>query len=684
MDNITRPRHDYSSLPVRQSTPPPQRRNSLCLGELSSIRGGANCTGKNDVGNTAIPDRTIKKLDCQATLNTDSAPKTNIESEEASVLPNQDNAPLSTQPALSRSPSPVITGDNLPYLSCFNFFMMQQQKHIPQQKKPKPQQQNPLPQEQKSILQQQKPNPKQQKPAPKQQKSIPQEQKPTTPQQQKSTQSDMTKREEQEVKKPLEIVTSAACPSPTPKLIHSHNNVSLIKHAGIQAKNNNCSLAAFFMAISNNNLLNTLINEIQAGTIKLPLEGKKQQADSLNDLLSICKNFFFDEETNGYIADEGLNRIRTLFQLDKGRLCTPLALTDIIGAILKHIYDYPEPKADPSGNYHNLKESQSSLKHKISWIDAGNAFIPTYESKETVSSLMDHRIPKLTIPQDLIKEEKPKGPPPPNPPKTVEILSEYKQGEALAIKCTDEHDSSTGNLVRKKFEYFGDMVNQSRTMKADVEDHYRWGNFARSATTSFINKKGQQIFVNHALSGFDKDEPESGIIQTNISRMATTVEELINIWLNDTKDQLILNDCAFQQLLPDKKHFPEVLLVTIPNLGPKVRTNLEWWKDAAIPTAEGEKMAYEVSALISIESGHFLAWSIEGNVLNYADSMGHSENDETVPLVVKMPLTGAETALQAAENDSESKFDAYCSAMRRVANLKQSAALFILRKKPLS
>ncbi|WP_257283885.1 hypothetical protein [Endozoicomonas sp. SESOKO1] len=677
MDKIALPYHDYSSLTERQLndlTPAPKRRNSICLGELSSIREGANCTGKSDVGNIAIPDRTIKKLDCQAIPNTDSAPKTTIESEEASVLPNPDNDPLSTQPALSRSPSPVLTEDHLHYLSCFNFYMLQQQK-------PAPQQQKSNPKKLKSNPKKQKPDPQQQKSITLKQKSISQEQKPTPPQQQKSTQSDMTKREEQEVKKPLEHVTSAASPSPTPKQIHSHNNVSLIKNAGIQAKNNNCSLASFFMAISNNKLLNTLIDEIQAGTDKQPMEGKKQQADSLGDFLSICRNFFFDEETNGYIADEGLDRMRTLFQLDKGTLCTSLAVTDIVKAILNNIYDYPEPESDPSGKFHNLKDTQSSLRHKISWIDAANGFLPINESKETVNSLMDHRIPKLSIPEGLIKEEKPQGPPPPNPSEFFETYSEYRQGEALAIKCTDTYKSCTGKLAKKKFEYFGDMVNKSRTMEAEVEDHYRWGNFARSANASFINKKGQQIFVNHVLGGFDRDEPESGTITTTTSRMATTVEELIKISLNGTKDQLHLDDSAFKQLLPDENHYPEVLFVTIPNFGTKLRPNLEWWKDAEIPTADGKKMTYEASALISIEIGHFLAWNIEGNVLNYADSMGHSENNETVPLVVKMPLTGTQTALQAAENDSESKFDAYGSAIRRIANLGKTAELFILKKK---
>ena len=645
MDNITRPNGDYSNFEQRQfnrchqeSTPDPQHTNSICPGELSTKSGGANRPGESVVGNTALSDRTIKNHDCQPISNSGSVEKTNVESEEASALPDQNNASLFTQSAL---PADSILyqsrNDFSSLITCFNFSMLQQQK-----------------------------SPKQKSPT--------------------SSRIDMTSRQEQEVKTPLESVTRSACPPPTPTLIHTHNNVSLIKHAGIQAKNNNCSMAAFFMALSNNGLLERLMFEIKDKIINLKLAAKKQQSNSLEDLLAICKNFHFDEETNGYIADEGLNRIRTLYQLNDGQPGTPLDLPEIIAAILNHIYDYPEFEADPSRNLLNLENSKSSLKHKISWIDAGDGFIITHKSNKKITKLTDG-IAQLEAPNDLTMAEMPKGAPPPNSSKFIEFHSEYKRGEELVIKCTDVFDSDKRNFTSKRFEYFGDKVNKSRTTEVQLEEHPCGDIFVRSSATSFINPRGQKIFVNHVLSGFNIDEPDSGKITTTISRMATTVEELIINSLNGTRDQLGLDESAFKQLLPDsdKKQHPEVLFVTIPNFGPEFRADIQWWKDVAIPTTDNkQKKIFGVSALVSIVRGHFLAWNIDGKVLNYADSMGHSENGEIIPLVVKMPITGAEAALQAAEVDSESKFDAYCSAMRRVAKLGQSAALVILKNKPLS
>ncbi|MGO0306614.1 hypothetical protein ACTL6P_08355 [Endozoicomonas acroporae] len=696
MDKITRPNHDYSSWPGSQPDPQRQdltsgrpRSNSLCLGALSCTRDGANCTGMSDVGNIPIQDRTIEIPVHQPTPNSAPTPKTDTRSEETSAHPSQDTPPLSPP----ESPTPTAEA-SLPYLVCYNYLMHHlgtiTQKQKPDLKKP-----NVDPQERKSDPQKQKPVPKPrksigakslqqtQKPVPNQRKCIPQEQ--------TLTQSDMANREGQGVKEPSENATSAACPSPTPQLTHSFGNVSLTMYSGIQAKNNNCSLAAFFMALSNNGALNTLIGEIEAGTSKLKSKGKMQEANTLDEFLPICRHFHFDENTNGYIADEGLDRIRTLFKLNNGTLSTPLSLPEIIKAILEHIYDYPDAGEVPSRNFDILRDTQSSLKHKIVSIDAADGFVIIKSTQEPVSSLRDDRIPSIAIPEGLTKvvknKEQPKGPPPSNPPKFVWTVDEYKRGEDLAIICTDKHESSTGNLVSRKFEYFGDPVNKLRVMEADVVKHYLYGDFPRTVSSSFINSRGEQIFVNHTLTGFNKDEPVSGRITTTTSRWATTLQELIDNWLRNTKEGMELDDCAFKELLPDNHHSPEVLLVTIPNFGTEVRANLEWWKDVSIPTANGKKKDYEVIGVATIETGHFVGWRVEGNVLHYADSMGNMEGTETIPLVVKMPLTGAEETeetLQAANNDSESQFDAYCSASRRVANLGKSAALVILKQKPES
>ncbi|MBO9480971.1 hypothetical protein [Salinisphaera sp. G21_0] len=704
MDKITRSNHDYSSLPGSQPDPRHQdlspgrpRSNSVCLGSFGLTGDGANCTGESNVGDIPIQDRTIEIPVHQPTTNAATAPKTDTGSEDASASPCQDT------PTLSPPESPTPSTDSSLYLAHYNL-LMHYLGTIPKKQKPDLKKPNDGPQEQKPDLnkpnndpQEQKSDPRKQTPVPKPRKSIgskslPQTQKPAPkqrkciPQEQKPIQGDMTTREGQVVKEPLENATSAACPSPTPQLIHSFGNVSLTMYSGIQAKNNNCALAAFFMALSNNGALNTLIDEIDDRARKLKSKGKMQDANTLDEFLPICRHFHFDENTNGYIADEGLDRIRTLFKLNNGTLSEPLSISDIIPAILERIYDYPDAGKVPSENFGILKYTQSSLKHKIVSITAGDGFVTINDTQEPVSSLRDDRIPSIAIPEGLTKvvknKEQRKGPPPSNPPKFVWTVDEYVRGEELAIICTEKHESSTGNLSGRKFEYFGDPVNKLRVMDAEVEYHYRYGLFPRTVSSSFINIRGQQIFVNHKLTGFNKDEPESGRITATSSRWATTLQELIDNWLRNTKQGMELDDCAFKELLPDNHHSPEVLLVTIPNFGTEIRPELEWWKDVSIPTANGKKKDYEVGGVVTIETGHFVGWRKEGNVLHYADSMGNIEDTETIPLVVKMPLTGAEETLQAANNDSESQFDAYCSASRRVANLGKSTALVILTQKP--
>ncbi|WBA86366.1 hypothetical protein [Endozoicomonas sp. GU-1] len=104
MDKITRPNHDYSSLPASQAdrqhqdlTPDRPRSNSICLGSLGLTRDGANCTGEGNVGDIPIRNRMIEIPVNQHTPTATPAPKTDTGSEEVSASPNQDS-PSSSPP----------------------------------------------------------------------------------------------------------------------------------------------------------------------------------------------------------------------------------------------------------------------------------------------------------------------------------------------------------------------------------------------------------------------------------------------------------------------------------------------------------------------------------------------------------------------------------------------------------
>ncbi|WP_257267118.1 hypothetical protein [Endozoicomonas sp. ONNA2] len=613
---------------------------SICPNEPSVQIAGAHC---NDEPHTALPERTITNPASKTETNLGSAQKTHIES--AGATADQNTASSFTQSEFPENLTLDEGNDHASMLSYLNLSMLKELKellHPP------------------GI--------------------------------------NMTEPQEPKVKQPSEKVSSSACPPPTPTLIHTHDKVSLIHHAGIQAKNNNCSLASFFMAISNNGLMEWLTDEIKDGVINQQLAGKKEEAASLQELLAICENFHFNEKTNGYIADEGLNRMRTLYRLGHGESCTTLDMPEILTAILTNIYAYREIKKDPSGNVLNLKESKQCLKHKIAWIDAANGFFVTNDSSKVISNLAEG-IPLPGTSEGLIEKEL-KADPPSDSAKYIYAHSQFvgKDG-GLLIKCKTKRDIKTNCDLTKTFEYVDDMTHKSRTTEVELAKHPVSGTFVRSSHSSFINVRGQKWLVNHKLSGFKDDSDNSGKWTTTISKEATTVEELIITWLKGIKNDLQLDKSAFEQLLPDEKtgQYPEILLVTIPNFGFTVRPDIQWWKDVAIPTTEDEqvgeqeqlneqedkkKLIYEFDSAVSIEEGHFLVWFKDGKVLNYADSMGHSELEETIPVIVKMPFEGTQAALQAADENSGNYYDPYRTATQRLAKLGKSAALIILKKKP--
>ena len=98
-----------------------------------------------------------------------------------------------------------------------------------------------------------------------------------------------------------------------------YGDVGLWVRAGIQASDNNCGLAAFFMSMSNNGLLDQLIDDAKSRVAALE-STKDERASHLKNLVDILNHFNPRDGLGHFIPNSGLDYIRLRYRLRVARL----------------------------------------------------------------------------------------------------------------------------------------------------------------------------------------------------------------------------------------------------------------------------------------------------------------------------------------------------------------------------
>lgn len=112
----------------------------------------------------------------------------------------------------------------------------------------------------------------------------------------------------------VQIIEDDAVPKP-----RIYGDVALRVRAGIQASDNNCGLAAFFMSMSNNGLLDQLIDDAKSRVAALE-SSKDDRASHLSKLIDILNHFNPRDGLGQFIPNSGLDYIRLRYRLRVARL----------------------------------------------------------------------------------------------------------------------------------------------------------------------------------------------------------------------------------------------------------------------------------------------------------------------------------------------------------------------------
>lgn len=456
-------------------------------------------------------------------------------------------------------------------------------------------------------------------------------------------------------------------------VVHFHGDVSITHHAGIEASTSNSALAALFMGLSHNNLSDILTGEINDRLAKGCNDGDSLQ--TLGRLKKAFNRFYFDHQAHTFIPGDGLNDLRELYSAnDDG----PLNPATMIKLILNDIYGRT--------GFHKevLVSEQSDLCRKVAFIDITSDLIHL-EENQTPSRNLDVWIKSPEIPNDLHPDDETRdeSPHPQNPDMLMHSKAAF-EGKKLLARFTAMVEPESRIVRHLQFSFLQDRRN-NRYLSGELE--YDWHvrlerSFARSLTTYFTDDLATPMAVVQTMQGYDNRSPDCGHKVTNTYRRATFVDEMITeAWLGNIKNQR--SDAALESLLPDYDNCPCALIVTLPEYTDQ-QVDLDWHKGVHLPCAGGEKIPYQLSALISREESHSLAWLVGRDRQIYcADAHGKiSPSGHHTSTIVSMPFPGSEDALAAASRDhcTQEEQNTYHTTSQRIANLGKTSCLLIYRR----
>ena len=479
---------------------------------------------------------------------------------------------------------------------------------------------------------------------------------------------------------------------PVSKVVHSHGEVFLSHHTGIQASAANSALAALFMCLSHNQLSDIFTSETRNHLSCLPSDAGVCGLGILASLLETFDTCYFNHYARPFLpGDSSLQRLRLIYQPDSPR--APLDPIKTIKLILNDIYGRTGVHSDI------LLSDQTDLCRTVAFIDITNDQI-TLENFEEASDNFNPQIRAPEIPSSLRSDNDLADdiPDPRNPDITVCRRAAFKDNKlqvqftARVVQPIDRIRDTQVRLHIKdinhlSFTFLEDELN-NRYLFAEAEPEWHPQKnraFLRSCTIYQTDDFAISRVIKKKMHGYDAQSPDKGRIATHTYRRATCVDEMIsNVWLEEVRSRH--GTQAALQLLPEHDNAPQVLIAALPDYNIKQRTDINWHKNVHLPSKTGVgKIPYELSALISKDKSLCLAWLVDqkNGLIYCADSQGKKmPHGNNIPTMVGAPFPGTEDALKAASQDSSAEQQiSYSATVQGVASLGKTACLLIYRKK---
>ena len=460
-----------------------------------------------------------------------------------------------------------------------------------------------------------------------------------------------------------------------PVTVHDDGRVVLQRAAGIQAEKNNCAVAAVLMALSYRGNLgliiregNQLINALDSERYLLNPKMKKQ-LDRLIRLVRVLETYNENDPTVLRINDD-MDEIRDIFGIPKGIMLDSDEFLEKIVSIYRDLsscagvqagFDVFNLPGEDMAEYSGMSTNEAVGKYYYRELarELGNLHVNSCAINAVITIL--NRNPLLLAAVQTIKDLKADQP----------DFANGKHREYQMAAARIDFLFNLLSVVRKKS---GELLSDHNVQKFMF-------NYDLDSTSVICPSK----LLNKIIRDLNLLIPPSSVSQLRYDEFVKECECLYQVEL--CKEIMKYNQSRVADGKAEQVTSPDILVVSTPSFGFENRANMEISHEITKPGILGKLDRYRLDSVISITSGHYVAWMYdhEQKRLMAADSMSEQlgVNDEkvVVPAILSMPMEDTRDALKKTLKTMNEMFDSPVKdAMTRFEKLRSTFRLAFYRK----
>ena len=463
-----------------------------------------------------------------------------------------------------------------------------------------------------------------------------------------------------------------------PVTVHDDGRVVLQRAAGIQAEKNNCAVAAVLMALSYRGNLGLIIRE--GNQLINALDGEryllnpkmKQQLDRLVRLVRVFETYN-EKDPTVLRTNDDMNEIRDIFGIPKG------IILDSDEFLEKIITIYRDLRSSCAGVQAGFDVFNLPGEDMVEYSGMStNEAVGKYYYRELVRELGNLHLNSCAI-------------------NAVIMMLNRNHFLLAAVKTIQDLKAGQPDFANGKHREY-----QMAAARTD---------FLFDLLISVSRKKGGELLsdddVRNFRSNYDLD-PTSVICPSKL--LNKIIRDLNLLILSPSVRPLRYDEimeeceCLYQVALrkvimkynqsrvsdgkAEQVTSPDILVVSTPSFGFENRANMEISHEITKPGILGKLDRYRLDSVISITSGHYVAWMYdhEQKRLMAADSMSEQlgvNDDEkvVVPAILSMPMEDTRDALKETLKTMNEMFDSPVKdAMTRFEKLRSTFRLAFYRK----
>ncbi len=436
-----------------------------------------------------------------------------------------------------------------------------------------------------------------------------------------------------------------------PMTVHNDGRVVVQRAAGIQAEENNCAVAAVLMALSHQGNLGLLIEEgeqliniLNGQRHRLDLQ-LNQQLNRLIRLVEVLKEFN-EVDPSVLRANDGLNEIRNIFGLTQGVILDSDEFLERIATMFRDLRPYANMRTN--FDIFNLPGENMEEYSQMSIDEACRKF----HLREVVREVGRENADSCALDAVCMTLDQS-----PSAKDAIQFVQTLSANPMFVNDLPEELQRSVGRINA--------LLPLLDTLRERGEGHLK--DFIPEIRRAYALEYTSIIYPSVLVEKIINDL--NILVMLSSGQIRNPGEELIadcdNFYQRTLSSEVRrLNRTRSLKREPELVTNPGLFVVSTPSFGFQNRAKMEISPELTKTDSSGNIDRYRLDSVISITSGHYVAWMYDHQRkrLIAADSMseklGASAHEKVVvPAIVSMPMENTSNVLKDAAKAMDNNFD---------------------------